>query len=132
MRSPPPKQGSKLVIELKPCPFCGNAEPYFERTGTPRQSCIVECGNCGCRHESSDEGDNSGLSWNERTPATPPAPTTEPTAKPITGLTGEMVMSAHALCPTDMSHPKRMAWMAKVLTRALAEKNGLAVQGDGT
>ena len=51
---------------LEPCPFCGNKEPNFERMGTPRQSCIIECGNCGCRHESSDEGSNSGRQWNER------------------------------------------------------------------
>jgi Lar family restriction alleviation protein len=54
---------------LKPCPFCGHTTPYFERMGTPRQSCIVACGNCGCRHESSDEGENSGRSWNERAQA---------------------------------------------------------------
>ena len=26
---------------------------------------------------------------------------------------GAVMMSAHALCPTDMSHPRRMAWMAE-------------------
>lgn len=52
--------------ELKPSPFCGNKEVSFERLGTSRQSCIVECGNCGCRHESSDEYEMSGRSWNER------------------------------------------------------------------
>jgi Lar family restriction alleviation protein len=51
---------------LLPCPFCGHDTPEFERMGTPRQSCIVICGNCGARHESSDEGANSGSSWNER------------------------------------------------------------------
>jgi Lar family restriction alleviation protein len=50
---------------LKPCPFCGG-EPYFERLGDPRQSCILVCGNCGCRHESSDEGVENGTSWNDR------------------------------------------------------------------
>lgn len=54
------------MSELKPCPFCGNTEPEFERIGTPRQSCIVVCGNCGARHESSDEGEDSGASWNRR------------------------------------------------------------------
>ena len=52
--------------ELLSCPFCGNTEPGFERIGTPRQSCIVACGQCGARHESSDEGENSGTSWNRR------------------------------------------------------------------
>ena len=51
---------------LAPCPFCGHEHPSFERLGTSRQSCIVVCGNCGCRHESSDEYGDSGRSWNER------------------------------------------------------------------
>jgi hypothetical protein len=38
----------------------------FERTGTPRRSCIVVCHSCGARHESSDEDERSGMSWNER------------------------------------------------------------------
>lgn len=54
------------LAALKPCPFCGHDTPEFERMGTPRQSCIVICGNCGARHESSDEGDRCGQSWNER------------------------------------------------------------------
>jgi hypothetical protein len=117
------------VIELKPCPVCGNAEPYFERTGTPRQSCIVECGNCGCRHESSDEGDNSGLSWNERTPATPPAPTTEPTAKAITGLTEEEQRNLIGGFFAEDWAVSAALDLLHDFTRALAEKNGLAVQG---
>lgn len=48
---------------LRPCPFCGG-RAEFERTGTPRQSCIVVCTDCGARHESSDEGERSGWSWN--------------------------------------------------------------------
>jgi len=55
--------------QLKPCPFCGHDTPEFERLGTPRQSCIVVCGNCGCRHESSDEGEHNGASWNDRAPS---------------------------------------------------------------
>lgn len=51
---------------LKPCPFCGHETPYFERMGTPRQSCIVVCGDCGARHESGDEGARNGASWNQR------------------------------------------------------------------
>ena len=58
-----------MSIELLPCPFCGHERPSFEREGTPRQSCIVVCGNCGCRHESSDEDERSGSSWNDRAAA---------------------------------------------------------------
>lgn len=54
------------IMALKPCPFCGNETPEFERMGTPRQSCVVRCGNCGALHESGDEGEFSGTSWNER------------------------------------------------------------------
>jgi hypothetical protein len=126
-----------MAIELLPCPCCGSPAHFFKINDDDSRDHGGEGICCG----RSDLCLTTGLMfacgedvkpmlaelWNRR-----PAPTTEPTAKPITGLTGEMVMSAHALCPTDMSHPKRMAWMAKVLTRALAEKNGLAVQGDGT
>jgi len=52
--------------ELLPCPFCGHDSPEFERMGTRRQSCIVICGHCGARHESSDEDAESGSSWNQR------------------------------------------------------------------
>lgn len=54
-------------MKLLPCPFCGG-RAEFERTGTPRHSCIVRCTNCGCSHESSDENDESGESWNRREP----------------------------------------------------------------
>ena len=50
---------------LLPCPFCGGAAE-FEREGTPRQSCIVVCSDCGARHESSDQDAHSGSSWNRR------------------------------------------------------------------
>lgn len=52
-------------MTLKPCPFCGG-DAEFERVGTPRQSCIVVCNDCGARLESSDEGDMSGTAWNRR------------------------------------------------------------------
>lgn len=60
-----------MTQSLKPCPFCGHDTPEFERIGTSRQSCIVVCGDCGARHESSDEYERSGSSWNQR--ATPTA-----------------------------------------------------------
>ena len=51
--------------ELKSCPFCGGKAEMWQ-PGTRHQSCIVECGNCGCRLESGDEGGRSGASWNRR------------------------------------------------------------------
>jgi Lar family restriction alleviation protein len=54
------------IEKLAPCPFCGSTGAQFERIGTPRQSCIVACNNCGARHESSDEGHACGSSWNDR------------------------------------------------------------------
>jgi hypothetical protein len=62
-----------------------------------------------------------------------PAPTTEP-AKPITGLTEEEI---YDLADSDECNPDAGGWgerfslaaFAKAITRALAEKNGLAVQG---
>lgn len=53
-------------MELLPCPFCGG-EAEMVRTGTPRRSCQVACSNCNTHHESADEGEDSGASWNTRT-----------------------------------------------------------------
>lgn len=54
-----------VAVTLLPCPFCGG-EAEFVRRGTSRQSCIVNCTECGARHESADEGDSSGRTWNMR------------------------------------------------------------------
>jgi len=53
------------MIKLSPCPFCGGAAEVV-RIGTRRVSCQVACTMCGSYHESSDEWDDSGRSWNER------------------------------------------------------------------
>lgn len=50
---------------LAPCPFCGG-EAHFERTGTPRQSCIVACTECGARLETGETWEHSGKAWNRR------------------------------------------------------------------
>lgn len=53
------------MINLKPCPFCGG-EAEVESHGNHRQSTIISCGDCGVTHESGDEGEMVGRSWNER------------------------------------------------------------------
>lgn len=55
-------------MKLLPCPFCGG-EPEIVRPGTSRYSTIIACTNCGCRHESRDENERVGVSWNRRVPA---------------------------------------------------------------
>ena len=52
------------AITLAPCPFCGGVATFI-RKGTVRQSCIVECMNCGCRLETG-EVCNCGFAWNTR------------------------------------------------------------------
>ena len=56
----------EIITHLLPCPFCGEEKPQMVRIGTHRQSCQIACGNCGASHESSDEGEQSGSSWNTR------------------------------------------------------------------
>ena len=75
-----------MAKTLLPCPFCGH-EANFEREGTGRHSCIVSCGWCGARHESSDEGEQSGSSWNQR--ATQPKADERGSAEPA--QQGELV-----------------------------------------
>lgn len=60
-------------MTLAPCPFCGG-DAEIVQPGTPRQTCVVACTDCGAQHESSDEGERSGTSWNRRASQRPPAP----------------------------------------------------------
>ena len=53
------------LVKLLPCPFC-NGDAEFQRLGDRRQSCIVACTNCGARHESPDQDEFNGSSWNRR------------------------------------------------------------------
>lgn len=57
------------MVDLLSCPFCGG-EAEFERLGTPRQSTIVACTQCSCRHESGEEWDH-GRAWNRRSTLKP-------------------------------------------------------------
>lgn len=70
-----------MVEELKPCPFCGGQADLLQ-AGNRHQSCIIECTNCGTRHESSDEEPHSGRSWNARV-----AVDAQPEAAPVGRLT---------------------------------------------
>lgn len=54
---------------LLPCPFCGGSAS-IERLGTPRQSTIYACDECGCSLETGEEWGH-GARWNAR--AAPPA-----------------------------------------------------------
>ena len=69
-----------------------------------------------------EEANTAVKSFDRNALATPPAPTTEPTAKPITGLTEEE-------CIAILKMGQSSVWMARAVERAFAEKNGLAVQG---
>jgi hypothetical protein len=44
---------------------------------------------------------------------------------------GNVMMSAHALCPTDMPHPKRMEWMADYFLKHYAAGVPVAQPGPG-
>jgi hypothetical protein len=61
--------------------------------------------------------------------STPPAPTTEPTAKPITGLTEEEQRKLIGCFFAEDWAVRKALDLLHDFTRALAEKNGLAVQG---
>jgi len=50
---------------LKNCPFCGG-EPEVTRTGSGRQSSVIECTNCGCTVEANESDWNTGMQWNRR------------------------------------------------------------------
>jgi hypothetical protein len=50
--------------KIEPCPFCGDTSIYLQREGTNRASCIVFCGECGCKLESNEIG--YGDFWNNR------------------------------------------------------------------
>lgn len=54
-------------------------------------------------------------------PQPPPAAPAEPA--PSVKRAGRIMMSAHALCPTERSHPERMRWMAEYFMRELAKEN---------
>ena len=54
----------ELSEPLLPCPFCsGQAE--VERFGTPKQSTIYVCTDCGCKLETGEEW-GFGREWNKR------------------------------------------------------------------
>lgn len=50
--------------QLAPCPFCGG-KPHYERLGTSRVSCIIQCDDCCCTLETGEVWD-CGKKWNTR------------------------------------------------------------------
>lgn len=124
------------MSDLKPCPFCGNKEPEIERFGTHRQSCIVACGSCGARHESSDEGEDSGTSWNHRAQSSTPNPVEVGTTVP---LLSDAEVDAAIPHPTTFSQSEP-AWnssdmrilrtTARAIEQAVRAKLGVAVPSD--
>ena len=100
-------------IELLPCPFCGHSTPEFERLGTGKQSCIVACGNCGCRHESGDEWDDCGKSWNTRA--------IESQAAQIAALKTVMIAAAEEIAAHWEAHCDAEGYGPQNLLRRLEE-----------
>lgn len=86
------------VLDLLPCPFCGSAAE-FEREGTQRYSCIVQCTMCGCSLETGETW-NSSAAWNQRVP---PPPYTEG----LLGTIGRLL-------------PQRDVWNVSDLQRGVA------------
>lgn len=115
----PPEGAHSADPVLKPCPFCGG-DAEFERLGTGRQSCIVACGNCGARHESSDEYERSGSSWNQRAAPEGPAPTEPMEWQELKAAALSILLGANPLGGALSSVPtKRLTAIGNAL-RALA------------
>jgi Lar family restriction alleviation protein len=106
----------KLTLELLPCPFCGD-DADFERIGTPKMSTIVACTGCGARHESADEGEHAGSSWNHRATRPDPAPL------PVDVLVSARHETIHA--DAGPSRPARVARDPAPLVLTASEREAL-------
>ena len=114
---------------LKPCPFCCGKPTMDDdraRRGTARQSCIVVCTECGCRHESGDEYEMSGSSWNTRAePPAPRMPTQEEIAWAIhDGLGGDGWAYSNYGCDEWTNCREKLDAAADAILALLARGNG--------
>lgn len=112
--------------KLLPCPFCGG-EAGIERTGTPRQSCIVACVNCGARHESGDEAQFSGASWNRRTQPAITSESGKPAAQGASAITSVEVprltdSEVDDLSRTMVKCGQSVNWLCRAIEAALIAK----------
>ncbi|WP_164855554.1 Lar family restriction alleviation protein [Bordetella avium] len=109
---------------LEPCPFCGCASAYFERIGTPFQSCVVECGDCGARLEANEEGQDCGNAWNSRAePASHPWP-----SKPTPAMIDAMRIGSRKDYPSDeLCRVRYAALRSAALTVTATGKTGIPV-----
>ncbi|RIQ11805.1 restriction alleviation protein, Lar family [Bordetella avium] len=109
---------------LEPCPFCGSDSVHFTRLGTPRQSCIVECGDCGARLEANEEGQDCGNAWNSRAePASHPWP-----SKPTPAMIGAMRVGSRKDYPSDeLCRVRYAALRSAALTVTATGKTGIPV-----
>lgn len=58
------------IEEIKPCPFCGNSDPYWDSVlidGTEEH--FLMCSNCGCQGPYNREHFEAAMLWNGRVEA---------------------------------------------------------------
>lgn len=90
-------------MELKPCPFCGS-EANITRIGNQHQSCIIECGNCGCKLENGETEEQCGKKWNTR-----PSHNFKPCLCPKSeAKTVKLITSQIWQCPTNVTKGQTM------------------------
>lgn len=114
--------------KLEPCPFCGGTAA-FERLGTNRQSCIVNCENCGARMEANETGEYCGNQWNRRhftLAEAVPQPSPAPVPQPTTSMTApETDIQVSVKVIQDI---KKLGTIAVVLVLVTGLQAGIAIK----